>query len=191
MPQRFQWQWILVAAVGAIFLPWWGITAAREHSARLAIELHTPFLKPFLDVRFSKKIQYDPQTFIGRGRETGYWIWSPEGLELGSKGRQFFADTGDGESIAGAITAGKRQLDSVNSVQDRNGGREVLFNYSWTEISEPIAKLLNAPPKKGVAYRGKAMLVEENSVWKVQSMSLPDFDEPMAILQKQAAGALR
>src|SRR5438445_4488633 len=126
-------KWVLVALVAAIFIPWWALTAARDRSARLAIELHTPFVKPFLDVRFSKKIPYDPQSFIGRGREAGYWEWSPEGLTSTSKGRLYFEDAGD--SISGAVAAGKREIRSIESVQDRNGGRQERFHYDRTNMS--------------------------------------------------------
>ena len=180
---------MLVLLVAAVFLPWWGITAVREHAGRMAVELHIPFNQPSLELSLSKKIQYDPQTFVGRGRHAGFWEWSPEGLALTEKGRKFFTD--DASSIWGSLTAGRRVLTNLGSVQDVSGGREVGFFYAWSEVSEPIAKLLNDPPAAGKTYRGRAMLVLENGVWRVRSLDTPDYDQAVALLLKEAQGALR
>ena len=180
---------MLVLLVAAGFLPWWGITAVREHTGRMAVELHIPFNQPFLELSFSKNIAYDPQTFVGRGRQAGFWEWSPEGLTLTEKGRKFFTD--NGPSFSGSIAAGRRLLKSSVSVQDRNGGREVSFFYAWSEVNEPVARLFNDPPLAGSVYRGRATLALENGVWRVKSLSTPDYDKAMALLMTQAQGALR
>ena len=172
--------------VAAVFLPWWGITAVREHAARMAVELHTAFNQPSLELSFSKKITYDPQTFVGRGRHSGLWDWSPEGLTLTEKGRKFFTD--DASSIWGSFAAGRRVVKAFGAVQDVSGGREVTFFYTWSEVSEPAAKLLNDPPVAGNAYRGRAVLILDNGVWRVKSLSTPDYDKALALLLTEARG---
>ena len=116
-------QWILALLVVAIFVPWWAYTAYGEHRARFAIELHTPFTRPFLELRFSKHIYYDPQTFVGRGRQAGYWEWSTNGLALTEKGGLYFRDAGDDLATAGPM--GKRSITTIHSVQTRASGLEV------------------------------------------------------------------
>ena len=182
-------QWILALLVVAVFVPWWAYTAYGEHRARFAIELHTPFTRPSLELRFSKHIYYDPQTFVGRGRQAGYWEWSTNGLALTEKGGLYFRDAGDDLATTGPM--GKRSITTIHSVQTRPSGLEVHFNYTWTEIAEPSSKLLNDPPKKGAEYEGMAMLTEQNGVWKVQSLNTPDLERTLAILLAQASGARR
>ncbi len=181
--------WILVLAVAAVFIPWWAMTGMRERTARLAVELHTSFTQPRLEFRFSKRISYDPQTFVGRGRVAGFWDWTPEGLVLTEKGSKFFRD--DGPDIAAALVMGRRQITTIRSVQNKDGGRDTRFVYNWKEVSEPAAKLLSSPPHAGADYEGEALLAEESGVWRVKSLSTPDYEKPVAILLKQATGALR
>jgi hypothetical protein len=184
-------QWILALVVAAGFGVWWGVTSYGEHRARMAIELHTPFSRPALEMRFAKTIYYDPQSFVGRGRQAGYWEWSPTGLVLTEKGGKYFRDTG--AEFATASPIGRRAVGNIHSVQTRPGAMEVKFRYTWTEVNEPAISLVGTKdaPRKDAEYEGVATLVEEGGVWKVQSLKTPDLDKPLAILLTQATGARR
>lgn len=182
-------QWLLAMIVVAAFIPWWLYTSYGERRARTTIELHTPFTRPIFEVRFSKRIYYDPQTFVGRGRKAGYWEWSPEGLILTAKGAEYFRDAG--EDYATASPIGRRAITSVQSVQTTAAGLAVTFKYTWTEVAEPAITLLPTAPSQGAEYEGKATLAEEGGVWKVKSLSAPDLEKPMAIVLHQATGARR
>lgn len=182
-------QWILALVVVAAFVPWCLYTAYGEHRAKQAIELHTPFARPFLEMRFAKTIFYDPQSFVGRGRTAGYWEWSPEGLKITEKGLLYFRDAGT--DLATALPMGKREVTSVHSVQNKPPVLEVKFTYTWTEVNEPAVRLLSPAPKKDGEYEGVATLVDEGGVWKLQTLSTPDLEKPLTVLMTQATGARR
>jgi hypothetical protein len=179
----------LVLGVIVVFVPWWVVVLARERNARQSIELFTPFTQPVLDLRFSKKITYDPLSFVGRGRVAGFWEWSPDGLILTPKGANIFTDFGD--DIGGKLIAGKRRVDSIRSVQTHGTVREVRFRYVWAEITEPTAKLLNKPPKSGEDYEATATQSLEGGVWKTTTVKTEDFEKAVDLLMRQATGALR
>jgi hypothetical protein len=182
-------QWLLAAVVVAAFIPWWLYTSHGERRARETIELHTPFSRPMFEMRFSKKIYYDPQTFVGRGRKAGYWEWSPDGLALTEKGAQYFRDTG--EEYATSSPIGRRAITSVRAVQKTPDGLAVTFKYTWTEVAEPAITLLPTAPRQGQEYEGTAALAEEGGVWKLKTFSTPDLEKPLAIVLYQATGARR
>ena len=182
-------QWLLAMVVVAAFVPWWLYTNYGERRARTTLELHTPFARPLLEMRFSKRIYYDPQTFVGRGRSTGYWEWTPEGLTLTEKGRLYFHESG--EDFVTAAPIGRRAIASIRSVQEAPPGYAVTFKYTWTEVAEPASKLLPTPPKKDAEYEGTATLAEEGGVWKVKDLKTPDLEKPLAIVLHQATGARR
>ena len=181
--------WILLIVALLVFLPPVTFTLLREHESRLALELCQPFSRPSFDLSFPKTIVYDPLSFVGRGRQAGFWEWSPEGLLLTGKGRQYFTDAPG--SLSGSITAGRRRVTSIGSVEDRSGSREVKFLYVWTEVSEPAAALLDRPPKAGDGYEGRALLAKENGVWRVKSLDLPEYDKPLARLLDESQGVRR
>ena len=118
--------------------------------------------------------------FLGRGRNAGFWDWSPKGVVLTPKGENLFVDR-DG-AIAGDLIAGKREITNIKSVQPRDdGSREVLFLFRWTELND-MAKLLASPPEVGKEYQAVAQLVEEGGAWKVKTLSTPDFTRSLDIL---------
>lgn len=181
--------WILLIVALLVFLPPVTFTLLREHEARLALELYEPFARPSFDLIFPKTTPYDPLSFVGRGRQAGFWEWSPEGLTLAEKGRRYFTDSPT--SISGSITAGRRRVTSIGTVEDRSGGREVKFLYEWTEVSEPAAALLDRPPVAAKGYEGRAMLTKEGGVWRVKSLDLPEYDKPLARLLDESQGVKR
>lgn len=182
-------QWLLAMVVVAAFVPWWLYTSYGERRARTTIELHTPFTRPMLEMRFSKNIYYDPQSFVGRGRSAGYWEWTPEGLKLTEKGALYFRESGD--EFATAAPIGRRAVATIHSVQQASPGYVVAFKYTWTEVAEPAITLLPTPPRQGAEYEGTARLVEEGGVWKLKDLKTPDLEKPLAIVMHQATGARR
>jgi len=182
-------QWLLALVVVAAFVPWWLYTSYGERRARTTIELHTPFTRPILEMRFSKRIYYDPQTFVGRGRKAGYWEWTPEALKLTEKGALYFRDSG--EDFATAAPIGRRAITSIHSVQKAPPGLVVTFKYTWTEVAEPAITLLPTAPRQDAEYEGTATLAEEGGVWKVKDLKTPDLEKPLAIVMHQATGARR
>jgi len=181
--------WILLIAALLVFLPPVTFTLLRERESRLALELYEPFSRPSFDLSFPKTTAYDPLSFVGRGRQAGFWEWSPEGLTLTEKGRRFFADTPT--SISGSVTAGRRRVTSIGTVEDRGGNREVKFLYVWMEVSEPAAVLLDHAPTAGAGYEGRAVLAKESGVWRAKSLNLPEYDKPLARLLDESQGVKR
>ncbi len=181
--------WILLIVALLVFLPPVTFTLLREHESRLAFELYEPFARPSFDLIFPKTTAYDPLSFVGRGRQAGFWEWSPEGLTLTEKGRRYFTDTPT--SISGSITAGRRKVTSIGTVEDRSGNREVKFLYLWTEVSELAAALLDRPPVAASGYEGRAVLTKEGGVWRVKSLDLPEYDKPLARLLDESKGVRR
>ena len=181
--------WILLLAALLLFLPPVTITLVREREARLSLELHTPFAAPSFDLSFPKTVPYDPLSFVGRGRQAGFWEWSPEGLTLAEKGRRFLTDSPS--SISGSVVAGRRKVRSIGSVADRAGRREVKFTYVWSEISEPAAALLDRPPARGVEYEGHALLSKEAGVWRMKTLDTPDYDKTLSRLLDEVQGRKR
>ena len=172
-------KWVLVGVVIAVFVPWWAVVYSRESSSQEVLETATAFAKPRVKIKFSKTIQWDPQSFLGRGRKAGFWDWSPKGVVLTPKGQNLFVD--DESDISGELVAGERKITTIKSVQPRGAEREVLFLFSWTELTD-MTKLLNAPPVIGKEYQAVARLAEEGGVWKLKSLSTPEFSTSLDVL---------
>lgn len=179
-------QWLLVIVVAVIVLPYIILVSMRDREARLALELHQPFIKPHFDLTFSKTIPYDPLSFVGRGARVRYWEWTPEGLKLAEGGRRYFTD--QPTSIFGNIVAGQRQVKKITRLSDRSGDREVRFTYRWVEVTEPAKLLLHDPPKTEGEYEGRALLRKEGGSWRVKYLLTPDYDKPVAALRDEAQG---
>jgi hypothetical protein len=177
-------KWVFVAVVVAAFLPWWIMTASRESSSQDAIESDPKFAKPKVNVKFSKTIQWDGQSFLGRGRTAGFWDWTPKGVVLTPKGQNLFED--DQTSISGDLVVGARKLTTIKSVQPRGAEREVLFLFVWTELTD-MTKLLNASPVIGKEYQAVATLAETGGVWKMKSLSTPDFTTSLLVLTTETS----
>lgn len=178
-------KWVLVGVVIAVFVPWWLVVVARESACRQALELYSPLTDPKVTIHFDKTISWDPQSFLGRGRQAGFWDWSPKGVVLTNRGQNLFGDTP--KDITGELVAGKREITTIKSVQNTADGREVTFLYKWTETTDAV-KLLNAAPTIGKEYEAVAMVVEDASGWKVKSLADPEFTRALDILAAQARG---
>ena len=172
-------KWGLLAVVLAVFLPWWAITYSRERASQQAIEVYTQFTNPRMQMRFPKDIHWDPQSFLGRGKDAGFWDWSPKGVALTPKGENIFGD--NGKEITGDLIVGTREISTIKSVQPHGDTREVLFLYTWTDFTD-AAKLFNHAPQKGKEYQAVAQLSEKGGAWEVTSIAAPDYDGIMAIL---------
>src|ERR1700693_2938426 len=72
----------IMAIIMAIFLLAEGYLALRDRGAEEALEGTAAFTTPAFDLSFSKKIPYDPLSFVGKGASAGFWKWSPNGLDL-------------------------------------------------------------------------------------------------------------
>jgi len=179
-----------VAAVLVIgFLLVQGYLLIRDRDLTSAIDRHTPFAQPALPLEFSRKMAYDPLSFLGRGRQAGLWDWTPEGLVLTDAGRSFFEASGD--RFASRASAGRRRVARISDIVARDGQREIFFFYEWTEITPPAAALLYPAPQTGGEYYGRAVLEQDQGEWKVTSFETRDFDEPLARLRDIAAGVRR
>lgn len=177
-------KWAFVALIVAIFLPWMAVVHSRESSSQDFIESEKQFAKPSVKIKFSKTIQWDPQSFLGRGRKAGFWDWSPKGVELTPKGQNLFGD--DQTSISGDVVIGTRKITTIKSVQPIGTGREVVFLFTWTELTD-IAALLNAPPIIGKEYQAVAVLAEESGAWKLKSLATPDFTTSLDVLATETS----
>ncbi|MBI4460361.1 MAG: hypothetical protein HY648_09930 [Acidobacteria bacterium] len=154
-----------------------------------ALDNFPPFAAPEFALRFSRKTPYDPLSFVGRGARGGLWQWSPEGLILTEKGRQFFTEAG--QDFVCQTTAGRRRVTRIRSDASRDGERQLEFSYEWVELSAPAAALLYPQLRLEEDYLGRATLTEEQGNWRVQSFQTPDFDNPLAHLQEVASGVLK
>ena len=172
-------KWGLVAAVLAVFLPWWAVVYSRERSAKEAIEVYTQFDQPTMKMHFPKDIHWDPQSFLGRGKDAGFWDWSPKGIALTPKGENIFGD--NGKEITGDLVVGKREISTIKSVQPRGDTREVLFLYTWTDFTD-ATKLFSTPPKKDKEYQALAVLSEKGGSWEVTSLTTPEYTGILDIL---------
>ena len=176
---------IAIVLVGA-FLLVQGYEAWRDRGLVAAIEVYEPFSSPALDLQFSRKLPYDPLSFVGRGRQAGLWQWTPEGLVLTAEGRKLFEQSGD--QFISRSPAGRRKLTRMRDIHSRDGQREIEFFYEWTEISAPASALLFPPPRTGEEYLGRAILARDQGMWKVTSLETRDFDETLAHLRDIATG---
>ncbi|GEM_PF-6391692 len=172
-------KWGFVGAVLVVMLPWWAVVHTRERVAREAIELYTPFAQPTMKLQFRKDIRWDPQGFLGRGRDVGFWDWSEKGVVLTPKGQNIFGD--NGKEIAGDLIVGKRQVSAIKSVQPVGDKREVVFFYTWSEFTD-ASQLFSKPPKKDQEYEATATLTEKDGGWEVTSLTTPEYQRVMDIL---------
>ncbi|MGH9786094.1 MAG: hypothetical protein ACRD88_18140, partial [Terriglobia bacterium] len=178
--------WKVAGVLFAIFLVVQGYLALRDREVTGAIDEQGPFAVPALPLQFSRKMAYDPLSFLGRGRQAGLWNWTPDGLVLTEEGKKFFEQAG--EQFLSRAPAGRRRVTRVSDIAASDGRREIWFFYEWTEIAPPAAALLYPPPRPGAEYLGRAVLEQAEGAWRVTSLETRDFDESLARLQDIAAG---
>lgn len=176
----------LIAVV--LFVPWLIMTGRTERESRRAIEMYEPFAAPAFPFSFSKTKQFDALGFLGTGINAGFWEWTPQGIKLADKGRTWFEDTP--EKITAIVGAGRRRVSGLHGFIDRDGKRDLRFQWRWTEISVPAQVFLARPPKPGEEYEGHATLARKDGQWVVEKLETPDFDVPMAQLRDNAAGTV-
>lgn len=182
--------WGIAIIILALFFLGQGYLAWRDRSVKEALESDVSFATPALDVAFSKKLPYDPLSFIGKGARAGLWQWTPEALVLTDEGRKFFSESGD--LFVSHAAAGKREVKRIRiNAGTKEGDRRVEFVYQWTEVSPPAAVLLNPPPRQNDDYPGQAVLTHEGGSWKVKSLRTQDFDDTLAHLKQAASGVLK
>jgi len=179
----------VAAVLVIVFLLVQGYLAIRDRGLTSSIDSHPAFAQPALPLEFSRKMEFDPLSFLGRGQEAGLWEWTPEGLVLTEEGKSYFDQTGD--QFISRASAGKRRVTRLSSISTRDGRREISFFYEWTEVTPPASALLFPAPRTGTEYLGRAVLEQEQGDWKVISFETQDFDEPLSRLQDIAAGVLR
>ena len=179
----------IAAVLFIVFLLVQGYLLIRDRDLRTVIDNHADFAHPSLPLEFSRKKDFDPLSFLGRGQQAGLWDWTPEGLELTADGKTFFEQNGD--QFISHAAAGQRQVARLSSIDDRDGRREISFFYEWTEVTPPTAALLFPAPETGKEYLGRAVLEQDQGQWKVTSFEVLDFDEPLSRLQDIASGILR
>ena len=179
----------VAAVLFIVFLVVQGYLLIRDRDIRTAIDNHAEFAQPALPLEFSRKKDFDPLSFLGRGQQAGLWDWTPEGLELTADGKSFFEQ--DGDQFISHASAGQRRVTRLSSVDNSDGRREISFFYEWTEITPPAAALLFPSPETGKEFLGRAVLEQDQGQWKVASFETLDFDEPLSRLQDVAAGVLR
>jgi hypothetical protein len=179
----------VAAILVIVFLLLQGYLAIRDQGLTSSIDSHPAFAQPALPLDFSRKMGFDPLSFLGRGQQAGLWDWTPEGLVLTEEGMNSFDQTGD--RFISRAPAGQRRVARLSSINTREGRREISFFYVWTEISPPASALLFPAPRTGTEYLGRAVLEQEQGDWKVTSFETQDFDEALARLQDIAAGVRR
>lgn len=187
--KRLLTPWKIAAALLAVFLIIQAYLMWRDSFAVSALNNFPAFATPELKLSFSKKIQYDPLSFVGRGARAGLWTWTPQGLELTPEGSKYFRM--DGEMIVSQGAAGRRRLSRIRERTMQAERQQIVFFYQWEEISPPLAALLSPPPKLGDEYLASAMLARSDTVWEVSSLETRDFDVPLAHLQSIASGVLQ
>jgi hypothetical protein len=182
--------WGIAGLLMAIFFIGQAYLALRDRSVQTALENDPAFAAPALDLTFSKHIAYDPLTFVGKGAQAGFWQWSPDGLVLTDKGRQFFDESGD--TFTSRVPAGKRRLKRIRTnTATASGDRQIGFLFEWSEVSPPAAALLSPPPHTNDEYPGEAVMTREGGAWKMKSLRTRDFEEPLERLRMAAAGVLK
>jgi hypothetical protein len=186
---RFLSPWKIAAAIMAVFLAVQGYLFWQDRTIGQDLESDPSFATPDFELRFSRKMPYDPLTFLGRGARAGLWRYTRDGLELTEEGRKFFQQEGD--QFVSIAPAGRRQVRRISSIERRDGSEPQLFInffYEWTEISPAAASLPFPPPRPGQEYFASARLVRGPEGWNVQFLEARDFDEALARLQELASG---
>jgi hypothetical protein len=180
--------WKVAAVLLGIFLLVQGYLVWRDRGLTSALDAHEPFATPAFPLQLSRKMAYDPLSFLGRGRQAGLWNWTQDGLVLTEEGKKFFEQSG--EQFLSRAPAGRRRVTRLRDIGESDGRREVFFFYQWTEVAPPAA-LLYPAPQAGQEYLGRAVLEQADGAWRVASFQTLDFDEPLARLQDIAAGVRR
>lgn len=187
--KRLLTPWRIAAALLAGFLLSQAYFSWQDRSLIAALNSHPPFAMPAFELRFSRRIPYDPLTFVGRGARAGLWKWTPEGLELTPEGGAYFRM--EGEWIVSHAVAGRRRYARLRE-RTREGEHErIAFFYQWEEISIPAVALLFPPPELGKEYLATAVMSRTAEGWTVRSLQTRDYDEPLAHLQSIASGVRR
>jgi hypothetical protein len=179
----------IAAVLVAFFLIVQGYLWWRDRAIAQDLERDPAFATPAFELRFSRKMPYDPLTFLGRGAKAGLWRWTPEGLELTEEGRSFFEQQGD--QFVSRAGAGRRRIRRISSIVRGDGGEPQLavdFFYEWTELSPAAANLPFPAPRQGQEYLASARLARGPEGWQVQSLEARDFDEAMGRLREIASG---
>ena len=187
--KRFLTPWKIAAVLIAAFLISQVYFSWRDSFIVSALDNSPAFAAPKFPLEFSKKIQYDPLTFVGRGARAGFWTWTPEGLELTPEGSRFFRM--EGEMIASQAAAGRRRFSRLRERTTQGENEKIDFFYQWEELSPPTVALLFPPPELGDEYLATADLVHSGKGWELRSIETRDFDEPLAHLQSIASGVLQ
>lgn len=190
--KRWLTPWKIAVVLIAAFLISQAFYSWRDRSIVSALDNSPAFAIPEFTLEFSRKIQYDPLTFVGRGARAGFWTWTPEGLELTPEGLEYFRK--EGGMIVSQVQAGRRKVSRIRNKETRDGRAlryTIDFFYEWTEISLPAVALLYPPPKMNSEYLGKAILHQGPNGLEVTSLETRDFDEPLAHLQAIASGVLQ
>jgi len=181
--------WKVAAVLLGIFLLVQGYLVWQDRGVTAALDGHEPFATPAFPLQFSRKMAYDPLSFLGRGRQAGLWNWTPDGLVLTEEGKKFFEQSG--EQFLSRAPAGRRRVTRLRDIGEGDGRREVFFFYQWTEVAPSAAALLYPAPQAGQEYLGRAILEQADGAWRVTSFQTLDLDEPLARLQDIAAGVRR
>ena len=180
--------WSIAAALLAAFFLYQGWDAWRDRALYDALNNHAAFGAPAFPLEFSRTIQYDPLSFVGRGARAGFWQWTPQGLVLTDRGREYFRE--EGGKFISAAPAGRREVTRIRWREAQGVRQQLEFFYAWTELSPVTVALLYPSPKPEQEFLGNAALIREGSGWRVESVSTRDFDEPLARLQKIASGVM-
>jgi hypothetical protein len=161
----------------------------RDDAFEQAMNAYEPFATPAFDIQFNKDVLYDPRSFVGRGRRSSLWEWSQQdGVTLTRLGANFF--TSQDTTIVSTNGAGRRRLVRILAEYEGETRREIEFDYEWTEISPPAAALLSPAPRLGESYYGRAVVIEDQNGWSVDSFETRDFDESLDKLRSIASGQL-
>ena len=187
--QRLLSPWGVAAILLAGFLAVQGWQAWRDRALYDAINQYPQFAEPPLPLEFSRTIQFDPLTFVGRGARAGFWEWTPQGLNLTERGSTYFRQEG-GKFISQA-TAGRRRLTRTRSRAQFGPGQQIEFFYECTELSPVAVALLGPAPVLAQEFLATAVVIPEGAAWRVESVVTRDYDEPLANLQEIASGVLK
>ncbi len=185
----------------SLFLLLQSFLGRRDDAVEQAMNAHEPFAAPAFDIQFNDNVSYDPRSFVGRGRRSSLWDWSQQdGVTLTTLGANFFAtqdsgqnsgqDTGQDTTIVSTAGAGRRRLVRIRAQYEGENRREIEFDYEWTEISPPAAALLSPAPRLGESYYGRAVVIQDQNDWSVDSFETLDFDESLDKLRTIASGQL-
>jgi hypothetical protein len=187
--KRMLQPWKIAAALIVVFLLSQAYFAWQDSFLKSALNSDPAFAEPAFPLEFSRTIQYDPLTFVGRGSRAGFWNWTPEGLELTEDGGRYFRVEGD--KILSQTVAGRRRFSRLRDRTPQGEAERVSFFYEWEELSAPAVALLFPPPKLGDEYLATAVIARSGGEWEITALETPDFDKPLQQLQSIASGVLQ